>query len=317
MRTEQEIRVYLFTGFLESGKTKFIRETLEDKRFNDGEPTLLLLCEEGEEEYDTNAPYMSCVTVATLEDESEFNETNLMRLAAKAKAKKVIVEYNGMWLLNDFYEKIPEDWVIYQEMMFADANTFENYNSNMRSLVYDKISSAELVIFNRCKKDFDKMILHKIVRAISRRVDIACEYTDGMAEYDDIVDPLPFDINADIIKIEDRDYALWYRDTSEEMEKYDGKVVSFKALVAIGNDFPADTFVGGRRLMSCCADDLIFAGFACKSDKRSILKNGDWAMVTGKIEIRFNNLYGRKGPVIHVTDLEKTTAPDEPVATFY
>ena len=127
---EKEIRVYLFTGFLESGKTKFIRETLEDERFNDGEPTLLLLCEEGEEEYNVNAPYMKNVTVCTLEDESEFNEENLIKLTRKAKAEKVIVEYNGMWLLNDFYEKMPADWVVYQEMMFADANTIENYNAS-------------------------------------------------------------------------------------------------------------------------------------------------------------------------------------------
>ena len=39
-----DIPVYLFTGFLESGKTKFIQETLEDERFNAGEKTLLLLC---------------------------------------------------------------------------------------------------------------------------------------------------------------------------------------------------------------------------------------------------------------------------------
>lgn len=313
----EEIKVYLFTGFLESGKTQFIRETLQDRRFNDGEPTLLLLCEEGEEEYELNAPYMEAITVRTLEDESEFNEQNLIRLTKEAKASKVIVEYNGMWLLNDFYQKMPADWVVYQEMMFADANTFENYNSNMRSLVYDKLSSCELVIFNRCKKDVDKMPLHKLVRAVSRRTDIAYEYTDGTAEYDDIVDPLPFDLNAPIVEIADRDYALWYRDTSEEMEKYDGLTVSFKALVAIGKEFPEDTFVGGRRLMSCCADDTVFAGFACKTDKRSMLKNGDWAKVTGKIKIRFNNLYGRKGPVIYVTDLEKTTAPEEPVASFY
>ena len=313
----EEIKVYLFTGFLESGKTQFIRETLQDRRFNDGEPTLLLLCEEGEEEYELNAPYMEAITVRTLEDESEFNEQNLIRLTKEAKASKVIVEYNGMWLLNDFYQKMPADWVVYQEMMFADANTFENYNSNMRSLVYDKLSSCELVIFNRCKKDVDKMPLHKLVRAVSRRTDIAYEYTDGTAEYDDIVDPLPFDLNAPIVEIADRDYALWYRDTSEEMEKYDGLTVSFKALVAIGKEFPEDTFVGGRRLMNCCADDTVFAGFACKTDKRSMLKNGDWAKVTGKIKIRFNNLYGRKGPVIYVTDLEKTTAPEEPVASFY
>ena len=47
-----EIPVYIFTGFLEAGKTKFIQETLEDARFNDGERTLLLLCEEGIEEFE-------------------------------------------------------------------------------------------------------------------------------------------------------------------------------------------------------------------------------------------------------------------------
>ena len=48
----QQIPVYVFTGFLDSGKTKFIQETLEDPRFNTGERTLLLVFEEGEEEYD-------------------------------------------------------------------------------------------------------------------------------------------------------------------------------------------------------------------------------------------------------------------------
>ena len=46
----QQIPMYVFTGFLESGKTKFIQETLEDPRFNSGEKTLLLVLEEGEEE---------------------------------------------------------------------------------------------------------------------------------------------------------------------------------------------------------------------------------------------------------------------------
>ena len=313
----EEVQVYLFTGFLDAGKTKFIRETLQDKRFNDKEPTLLLVCEEGEEEYEPDAPYMKNVTIRTLGDMSEFNEENLKRLTAEAKATKVVVEYNGMWMLNDFYQLMPEEWVVYQEMMFADANTIESYNANMRNLVYDKMSSCELVIVNRCKKDVDKDALHKLVRALSRKTDIAYEYTDGTAEYDDIVDPLPFDLNADVVEITDRDYALWYRDTTEDMNKYDGKTVSFTALVAIGKEFPADTFVGGRKLMTCCANDVMFAGFVCKTEHRDTLKNGDWVKVTGKIEIRFNALYGRKGPVIHAEKIEKTAAPEEPVATFY
>ena len=52
-RDLKEVPVYLFCGFLDGGKTKFIQETLEDRRFNAGEKTLLLVCEEGEEEYET------------------------------------------------------------------------------------------------------------------------------------------------------------------------------------------------------------------------------------------------------------------------
>ena len=316
-QNENEIPVYLFTGFLDAGKTRFIRDTLNDKRFNDGAPILLILCEEGEEEYDTTAPYMKNVSVAVVDDTDDFNEENLLQLTKKANASKVIVEYNGMWTLNDFYNLMPQEWVVYQEMMFADARTIESFNANMRNLVYDKISSCELVIFNRCQKGEDKSALHKLVRSISRRTDIAYEYEDGSAEYDDIVDPLPFDLTSPVVDIADGDFALWYRDTTEDMQKYDGLTVRFKALVAIGKDFPKGQFVGGRRMMTCCANDIIFAGFVCKCEKDYALANGDWADVTGKIEIRFSSLYGRKGPVISVTHLEKTTAPDEPVATLY
>ncbi len=312
-----EIQVYLFTGFLDSGKTTFIRDTLTDKRFNDQEPTLLILCEDGEEAYDKSAPYMKNVTVQILDSEEEINEENLTRIAMKAQAKKVIVEYNGMWMINDFYQRMPDNWIVYQELMFADATTFLSYNANMRNLVYDKLSSCEIVIFNRCTDQTDKETLHKIVRGVSRQTEIAYEYTDGHAEYDDIEDPLPFDLSANIVKIEDRDYALWYRDTTEDMQKYDGLNVSFKALIAVGKDFPEDTFIGGRRLMNCCAEDTIYAGFVCKCDERAGLKNGDWAVLTGKIEIRFNQLYGRKGPVIFVKEAKKTNPPEEPVATFY
>ena len=49
---KQQIPVYLFTGFLEGGKTKMLQEILEDENFNDGCKILLIVCEEGIEEYD-------------------------------------------------------------------------------------------------------------------------------------------------------------------------------------------------------------------------------------------------------------------------
>lgn len=218
-----EIPVYLFLGFLESGKTKFIQETLEDKRFNNGERTLLLICEEGVEEYNPAKFPSKNVFIRTLDDKSELNEANLQRLVDECSAERVVIEYNGMWLINDLFTNMPDGWAIYQVMFFADASTFLNYNANMRSLVVDKLNMCELVVFNRMDKSYDAQEFHKIVRGVSRRTEIAYEYTDGTVAYDDIEDPLPFDVEADEIVIEDNDYALFYRDIMEEPKKYDGQ----------------------------------------------------------------------------------------------
>ena len=196
------IPMYVFTGFLESGKTKFIQETLEDERFNAGEKTLLLVFEEGEEEYDISTYPSQNVYIETLEYE-DLSEEKLEALRKKHHAERVIVELNGMHLAADFYLKTPDTWQIAQEVMFADANTFLSYNQNMRQLTVDKLAGAELVVFNRMAPGTDVMEYHKIARAVNRRINILYEYTDGTTKQDDIEDPLPFDLNAPVVKIEE------------------------------------------------------------------------------------------------------------------
>ena len=313
----KEIPVYLFTGFLESGKTKFIQETLEDKRFNKGERTLLLVCEEGEEEYVPERFSGENVFIQYIEDTGSFTPDRLSAMVKRNKADRVVVEYNGMWQLSEFYNALPDDWTVYQEMMFADSTTFVNYNANMRSLVVDKLQGCELVIFNRCTDATDKMPLHKIVRGISRRADIAYDYVDGHVEYDDIEDPLPFDIEAPIIEIGDRDFALWYRDMNEEPKKYIGKTLKFKGLVAADGKLPKDTFVIGRHIMTCCADDIQYGGLIAVWDGASGLKTRDWITVTATLEFEYNKGYRGKGPVLHVVSAEPAQAPEEQVVTFY
>lgn len=314
---KKEIPVYLFTGFLESGKTKFIQETLEDERFNTGEKMLLLVCEEGEEEYDPSSFWGQNVHIRVVEDKEELTEENLNAWAEKIHAERVVVEYNGMWLLNDFFEAMPENWSVFQVICLADATTFMTYNANMRSLVFDKLNVCELVAFNRFKKGADKMPYHQIVRGISRRCDIVYDYEDGTSEFDDIEDPLPFDVDADIIEVEDRDFALLYRDIMENMKSYNGKKVKFKGICAVNPKFPENTFVCGRHIMTCCADDITFCGMLVKWDGSHMLDNADWVRLTASIEIKFNKLYGRKGPVLTAIEVVKTNPPEDPVATFY
>lgn len=315
---DNQIPVYLFTGFLEAGKTKFIQETLEDKRFNKGEPTLLLVCEEGIEEYAPEEFSGKRVKMQLVDEESELTPENLTKWLAQAEAERVLVEYNGMWMLDSLYNALPEGWLVAQEFMFADATTFLNYNANMRQLTYDKLKSAELVVFNRFKPEsMDKMDFHKVVRAASRRSDIAYESADGKVVYDDIEDPLPFDINAPVIEIADRDYALWYRDVAEEPKKYNGKVVRVKARCAKRRGIQEGWRVMGRHVMTCCEADIAFHAFVC--DFRNVKAEGDdsWFIVTAKMEYKFHRAYGRKGPVLTATAIEPCEAPDPSVATFF
>ena len=309
--------VYLFTGFLESGKTKFIQETLEDKRFCNKEKTLLLVCEEGEEEYAPEQFATDTVVIRVLEGQEQLTTENLTKWAQETKADRVVIEYNGMWLLDALYAAMPEGWVVYQEFMFADAGTFLSYNGNMRQLVYDKLKSCELVVFNRFKPDMDKMEFHKVVRAASRRADIAYESTDGKVVYDDIEDPLPFDLNAPVIEIGDADFAEWYRDLGETPANYEGKTVRFKCRALKRSKMPANTFIVGRHVMTCCVEDIQFAALVCQWDEADTVQDDSWMILTAKLNFKFNKAYGRKGPVLSYVSHELCEAPEQPVAKFY
>ena len=312
----QQIPVYAFTGFLDSGKTKFIQETLEDPRFNAGERTLLLVFEEGEEEYDFSTYPSQNVSMEVL-DQQTISTKELQALAKKYKAQRIVAELNGMQQVGDLYTRFPDGWVVAQEVMFADSTTFMAYNANMRNLMMDKLLGAQMVVFNRLEKGADTMPFHKIARAANRRIDILYDYTDGTTEFDDVEDPLPFDINATVIEIKDEDYGLWYRDVTEEPVKYKGKTVRFKAQVAMLRREKNGMFAPGRFVMTCCVDDIQFLGVPCHYSASASLEPRSWVMVEATIDAQKHPLYqGELGPVLTAVKVTKDVAPGEDYVTF-
>ncbi|MDE6834359.1 MAG: GTPase [Ruminococcus sp.] len=314
---DEMLPVYLFLGFLESGKTKFIQETLSDKRFNTGERTLLLVFEEGEEEYDTTNFRRDNIFLRVVDDKSDMTPENLQRLVDECHAERVIIEYNGMWQVTELFDAVPDGWAFYQVMCFVDSTTFAQYNANMRGLVVDKFNICELVVFNRFERSYNPEQFHQIVRGVSRRCEIAYEYTDGTVAYDDIEDPLPFDIEAPHIIINDNDFALWYRDIMEEPQKYDGKTITFKALTAKNPKFPKNTLATGRHIMTCCVEDIQYCWCATQFEDASDIPEKCWLMITAKIKVQKHKLYKGKGPVLFVTDYAPSAPPEKEVATFY
>ena len=311
-----QIPVYVFTGFLDSGKTKFIQETFEDERFNAGERTLLLVFEEGEEEYDFSTYPHQNVFLEVL-DQQTVTTKELHALAKKYKAERVVAELNGMQMVGDLYTRFPEDWAVAQEVMFVDSTTIMAYNANMRNLVMDKLMGAQMVVFNRLEKGADVMPYHKLARAASRRIDILYDYTDGSTQFDDIEDPLPFDINAPVIEVKDEDFALWYRDMTEEPQKYHGKTVRFKGQVAMLRREKKGMFAPGRFVMTCCEDDIQFCGIPCVYVDSAKLEPRSWVMVQAKISAEKHPLYkGDLGPVLTAISVGKAEAAQPDVATF-
>lgn len=314
---QKELPVYLFTGFLEAGKSKFIKGTLEDPRFNAGDRTLFLVCEEGEVEYDEDLPQMENVFIEVIENESDLTPKVLQYLEDKHQATRVLVEYNGMWRLINLFNNMPEHWAVYQEFMFVDSNTFLTYNKNMRELMVDKFATCDMVVFNRFKEGMDQLLFHKIVRAVSRRANIAYEYENGEVEYDDLEDPLPFDMEADVIEIDDDDYALWYRDISEDMRKYNGKTIEFKGIAVYNNRVAPGTFAFGRQVMTCCEADIQYCSLLAQCPPKDMPINNGWYKMRMKVEIKFHKMYGEKGPILNVISMENCPAPAQPVATFF
>lgn len=309
-----EIPVYAFTGFLDSGKTKFIQETLEDERFNAGEKTLLLVFEEGEEEYDFST-YPHQNVFMEVVDQRTVTTKQLQAMVKKYRPERVVAELNGMELVGDLYTRFPVDWVVAQEVMFADATTFVQYNANMRNLVMDKLMGAQMVVFNRLTPGEDTMPLHKLVRGANRRVDIMYDYTDGTTAFDDVEDPLPFDIQAPVIEIKDEDYALWYRDVTEEPQKYDGKTVCFKCQAALLRREKKGIFAPGRFVMTCCVDDIQFLGVPCLY--AGTIEPRAWYMVTATISARKHSIYhGELGPVLTAVSVTPAEPAQPDVATF-
>ena len=312
-----EIPIYLFTGFLEAGKTRFIQETLRDDGFNDGKRRILIVtCEEGEEEFDPS-DFGENVSFASFSDEQSLTSDRFSAMVKRAKADIVVIEYNGMWSLDSFYNALPEEFMVYQEIMIADAATFISYNANMRQLTVDKLTGCEMVVFNRVTESTDKTALHKIVRGVSRRANIAYEDITGEIEFDNIEDPLPFDINASVIEIKDEDFAVFYRDMTEDFAKYNGKTVSFKGIVALDSSLPKDNYAIGRHIMVCCADDIAYRGVVAKGMGKLKLKTRDWVVVEGKLTEEYSKLYRARGPVLNVTKISPAEKPIQEVATFY
>ena len=305
--------VYIINGFLESGKTEFINFTLDQPYFQISGKTLLLLCEEGEVEYDPYVLKRSNTVVEVIDEEADFTVEKMVELEKKHHPERIIIEYNGMWKFRDL--RLPWHWRVEQQITTLAASTFPVYFTNMKSMVADMLRKSEMIIFNRCDGIGDLNVYKRNVKALNPAADIIFE--DSSGEIGELMeDDLPYDLSADPIVLDDKTYGIWYLDSLDHLDRYVGKKIQFTALVMKPDGFPKDYFVPGRMAMTCCAEDMTFLGFACVYDKIGLFAERDWVKVTAVVEKEYFADYEGEGPVLHATSVTKAKQPKEPVISF-
>ncbi len=302
--------IYLISGFLESGKTTFLKFTLDQDYFQIDGKTLLLLCEEGEVEYDRKALARQNTVIEVIEKEEDLTTEKLNTLQMLHRPERVVMEFNGMWLVSKFEQmKLPAGWGIEQEITCVDASTYQVYLNNMKSILMDMVRNTDMVIFNRSKKEYPLASFRRAIKVANQRAEVIFENEDG--EMDNIFeDEMPFDMNAPVIEIAPEDYGIWFVDAMDNPMNYQGKTVHFTARVLKPRRAPKQYFVPGRTAMTCCADDTTFLGYMCKSSDEPKLKNGQWVQVTAKCEVETRREYQGDGLVLYAEKVE----PCEPLA---
>lgn len=306
--------VYIITGFLESGKTKFISEMLADDGFSEGERTLLLCCEEGEEEYDSKLLHRTNTVLEPLDEPEDLEK--LVDLDEKYRPERVIIEYNSTWLLQALYSaKKPESWDLAQIITLVDSTTFEIYLKNMRSFMADGLTEADLVIFNRCTEETTKSPYRRTVLAMNNTARIFFENTDGSMDDGVSDEDLPYDVSAKIIEISDTQFGVFYLDAMEHPDRYDGKTIHVKGRAFRMNGMPKGCFVFGRHAMTCCVDDIGGIGYLCKADGE-LPKKDAWIMLTAKVEASFSPIHNRDAIILIAQTINPAKPPEEELVYF-
>ena len=345
----QEIPVYLFTGFMDSGKTTLVKETLSDESFTEGDDCLLICCEDGEVEYEEEELKKANTTLVMVENEEDFTAAFLKEQQEKYQPEKVFIEYNGTWEMSTLLEtELPKYWVLVQALATVDATTFDMYLANMRTMIMEQLFQADVVIFNRCDDSTDKGKYRRNVKALNRKAQLVYERADGTLDERGYVGPfegskprqllitkeqwaemqyrqdmvaavpeeLPFDISGDEIEISDADYAIWYMDCMENPKKYEGKKISFLGLVYNPEKLKKGVFVPGRFAMTCCVEDVTFIGFKCKYPEEDQIPHKSWINITAEVHVEFAREYKGKGPVLYPVSITPAEKPEDELVYF-
>lgn len=301
--------IYIFSGFLESGKTSAIITTLSDTNFNIDTKNLIIALEDG--------------IVSYSEKFQEENNATVIYLNEKLTAKylqevskeydRIIIEANGSYKLEELLIDIDSpDFQVVEILAFFNTETFKLHLNNLKPFIYDVVKYSDVVVFNRYNKQ-DKKYLRNNIKAINPNITIIYENQNKEVEKDTPEDI--FNLEDDNLTINDTDFGLWYMDSLDNPYKYENKKINInvKLLEKIPNYENVGLF--GREAMVCCADDISKIGIICLGINLENIKPNTYYNISGTIHL-LQDSNQKDRAVLYVDEIKDGTLPESELVNF-
>lgn len=314
------IPVYIVAGLLDSGKTSFIKTTLLVQDWLSPGNTLVLQCEEGEEEFSPEEIREHQLIPVSVDSPEDFDLSFCEGVTAAHRPVQIIIEFNGMWNLQEFLQRdFPKNWGLAGIYSTVNGAELELVMTNMRNLFMNQHTDSDLIVVNRCRPDTDRVTFRKAIKLQNAPAQLIFEAENGdIIEFGE--EDLPYDVKAPAFRVEDVDYGTWFADASEHPERYLRKKITFLAQFFRPFGMAKHLFIPGRRVMACCAEDIQFYGFPCKSEKPVHFTNRGWYEITAEFDTEKKKDPRSGGfvqaPVLHYLDSREMPAPQDEVVTL-
>ena len=275
------IPVYIAAGLLDSGKTSFIKETLYDPNFNEGEKTLIISFEDGEVEFDEKFLKSTNSELIMLDSLDDFTIEYQNSLFENYDFDRIFIEANGMqdeftFLVN---RGLSRKFELAQILCMVDSSMFKLQLNNLKTFFFNHIRLASVAIFNRFDNEDDFLYIRNNVKAVNPRIDLVFENSDH--EIVEVNEADIFDLSSGHIEVSDNDFGVWYMDCANNPDKYEN--IEIQVNMRFQEDLPEyeNAAILGRSAMVCCADDIAQIGVTCVGLDKKQMKMDDYYLLDG------------------------------------
>ena len=305
-------KVYFVNGFMDAGKTTFIQTLIEEAYFKIDKTTLLVVCEDGDVEYDDYLMDNLNVQIRYIEDPKDFNAEHLAAIESEVKPARTIIEYNGMWSNQQL--DLPWYWDDIMHILIIDGATFEMYSKNMKAQLSEKIKESYMAVVNNCDSVMDKLAnFRRNIRAANPNINVVFRDKEGEELNIRFDEDLPYNINDEVINIVDDQFSTFYIDSMENPDRYVGKRVKFIAQVKKPSDGRKGVFLATRQVMTCCINDLSLFGIICDFDGADYIEENSWVEIEGTIQKEFFEKYNVEAPICNVSRVKACSKPEKEI----